>query len=559
MYGLGWLSDGWQKLSSMFRSSVSAVGGISWLQFPNSSSGESVTAENSLLLTAVFRAVRIYAEAQLSMPIGVYSKVNGKRVYQEMDPSNRLLSLQPNPVMTASTFWALKEVYRLLWGNFYAEIEWNGRGEPKWLWPVEPWRVTVRLNGETNQKEFVIDGKRVVQNDSMIHIMDFSLDGMVGVSRITWGRESLGRSLAAQRYGGSFFKNDATPRGLVKHPGKMERPARDNFRKEWRESGGGEKAGSVGVLWEGMDFLQITMPYEDSQFLATSEAGVDDVARLFGIPPHRLAQMDRATYANGEQGDIEFVKYSLVPVCVTTEQELNTKLVNWPVKYFKHTLEGFLRGDSAARAAWYKSMQELGVYNANRICEIEDIDGVGPDGDVYYVNAAYIPTSIVADYWKAKSKPGSGNLGPAAGPNDSNPADPQQPPIKAKPVAPAALPQRKKLGEDPFFLAELGRMQRRENKAIERAAKQPNKFLDWVQEFIPKHRELLSEVLESPRLAADAHPAELQLLINQHCDSLHGELMKLTELSLSDFPAEIGRYLSERDLCNKSPAEPIEV
>lgn len=560
MFGLGWISKQFEKLSAVMRASISSTSGVSWLMWPGTASGEVVSPQTALLLTAVFRAVRIYAEAHLSLPIGVYSKVNGKRILQDSDPVNRLLTLQPNPQMTASTFWTLMEHYRLLWGNFYAEIEWNGRVEPRALWPIEPWRVTVQLNPETKKKEYIVDGKKTIADDSMIHIPDFTLDGLTGVSRITWGRESLGRSLGAQRYGSSFFKNDATPRGLVKHPGKMERAARDNFRKEWRENNGGDKAGSVGVLFEGMDFLPINMPYEDSQFLSTSKAGVDDISMLFGVPPHRLAQMDRATYANGEQGDIEFVKYSLVPMCITTEQELNTKLINWPQKYIKHTLEGFLRGDTAARSAWYKAMKELGVYNANRICELEDIDGVGPDGDVYYVNAAYIPTNMVEEYWSTKSGPPDPSTTPGneptqpgqpgqSGANGPNPG----PPVKAKPVPPAAIPQRKKLAKDPYFIAELGRMQRRENKAIEKAAKQPTKFPDWLTDFIPKHRELLGEVLEGPRCAVDACPAELALLIQQHCENLETELNRLTELPLSEFPAEIGRYLSSRDAATKAP------
>lgn len=495
-----WLRMGWDKLRSYVTSPLSGHGGTLLRGGGGSAAGQVVNPQTALALSAVYRAVRLYGEVHGTLPLGVYSKTGKRRQYYDTHPTHRVLHLQPNPEMTGMTFWPLMEAYRLLWGNAYAEIEWNGRAQCIGLWPLAPWRVVPMLDDDRQVIEFRVDGRRTVQKKDIVHLPNFSWCGTHGMSTIEFGVKSLGRALGAQDYGGKFFENGAVPRGLYKHPGRMEKPARDNFRKEMREENGKENSNSIGILWEGMEFQQVSMKPEDAQALETSKAGVLDICRWFNTPPQMLMELEFVKYATAEQGDLEFVKYGIIPLCTAWEQELNNKLLIWPDTYCKHSLEGLLRGDTAARMTWYKGMREIGVYSPNDILELEDMNPVGPEGDIRVVDGAYIPLSQLDAFWEAKSQAGTTHevQNPESGPEKKSPdaRTPPAPPSKGgESRSPKGSRKKTKLEEDPFFQSELARMERRERKALAKAAKRPGELLKWMDDFYLRHADVMVEVL----------------------------------------------------------------
>lgn len=563
-----WLRTGWNKLRSYVTSPLGGAGTLT-RNGGGSAAGQAVTPQTALLLSAVYRGVRLYGRLHGTLPLGVFSKGGKRRKYYDSHPTHRVLHLQPNPEMTGMTFWPLMEAYRLLHGNAYAEIEWNGRAQCIGLWPLGPWRVQPVLNEAQQVIEFRVDGRRTVAKKDMIHIPNFSWCGTHGLSVVEFGVQSMGRSLGAQAYGGKFFENEGVPRGLYSHPGRMEKPARDQFRKEMRENNGGANANSIGILWEGMTFQPVSIKPEDAQALETSQAGVIDVCRWLDTPPHLLFELDRATYANAEQGDLEFLKYGVTPMCTSWEQELNIKLLAWPDLYCKHSFEGLLRADSAGRSAWFKSMRETGAYSVNDILEYEDMDPIGPAGDIRVVNAAYIPLDRIDAYWEAKSQPGATSGEPVGGtssPGDVPPGG--KPPDARTPPAPPSKGGEKKpakrrldaameadLFADPFFAAEWSRMLRRENKALERAAKKPAEFMAWMDDFYQKHElaafegvgPAVSDFYERHDLDSSEIDMDLRTILMVHSRRSKAALLAAMEVPADQFEASIQAFVAERN------------
>lgn len=567
------INKGVESLGRYWTSSISDPNAASFLNVGMSTeSGEDVTPDKAMTLAAVFLAVDLYASAHKAMPVGIFKDAGSKKQYAVENPAHKLIHVRPNPEMNAGVYWGLVEAHRLLWGASFSEIEWNGRGEPKHIWPIEPWRVTVkRVRDSEGRKRLVYEiasdadgmgGPRTLEADDLLIFPYFTKDGITFKSAIEYGAEIIGGGIASQKMGNRWFGNNGVPQGFFSHPGKMEKPARDNFRKEMRE--GLNKSGNIGLLFEGIKFEPNQVNPESLQLLGQKDFTITDIARMFKIQPHKLMQLTKSSYSTNEQGDLEWVKGSILPAIVDKEQEINSKLVRYPDFYCKFSVEGLLRGDSKSRAAWYKTMREIGVYSPNDILDYEDMDQIGKDGDVRVVNAAYIPLDMVRKYWEAKSKPkqatqpgggamaGSGDAGDDPSQDGSKPgATPPDPP-EPEPKLSVIEPTPRKLEDDPFFRAELGRIQRREAKALLKAAKNPKGFLDWIDTFLEKHRELMVDVLQTPILAfcaanqRDGIPEADDFSVTGYIDGLKAGLLTAAEVPASEFEASIQRFVAGR-------------
>lgn len=566
------INKGAERLGRYWTSSISDPNASSFLNLGTSTeSGEQVTPDLAMTLSAVFLAVDLYASAHKSMPVGIFKDAGSKKQYAIENPAHKLIHVRPNPEMNAGVYWGLVEAHRLLWGVSFSEIEWNGRGEPKYIWPIEPWRVRVeRVRDSEGRKRLVyhiasdsdgLGGQRTLESDDLLIFPNFTKDGITFKSAIEYGAETMGGGIASQKLGNRWFANDGMPQGFVKHPGKMEKPARDNFRREFKD--GMKKSGNVGILFEGMDWIANQVNPEALQLLGQKDFTITDIARFFKVQPHKLMQLTKSSYSTNEQGDLEWVKGSILPAIVDKEQEINSKLVRYPDFYCKFSVEGLLRGDSKSRAAWYKTMREIGAYSVNDILDYEDMDTIGANGDVRVVNAAYIPLDLVRKYWEAKSKPkalpqpgggamaGSGDAGDDPSQDGSKPgATPSDPP-EPEPKLSAAEPTPRRLEDDPFFRAELSRIQRREAKALLRAAKNPHGFLDWADTFLVKHQSFMLEVLRGPIVAfclENKHQGlpDEDFDVSAYIDELKAGLLTAAEVPLPEFVASIRRFVEAR-------------
>ncbi len=363
----------------------------------SASAGVSVTEKTALNNTAVFACVRILAETISSLPLIVYERLDNGGKRRAVDhPLYKLLHDAPNPFMTSLVWREAIQGHLGTWGNGYTNIVRNGRGQVKELWPLRPDRVK-EVKFENNKLYYVyrLDSgeERVLQSINVLHIPGMGYDGLVGYSPIRMARETIGLSMATEKYGSKFFSNGARPGGVLEHPGRLRDDARDNLRKSWNEMHQGlDNQHRIAILEEGMKYTQVGLPPEDSQFLQTRKFQLLEIARMYRVPPHMLADLERATFSNIEHQSIDFVVHTIRPWLVRWEQVINNKLFteNDRGRYFcEHLVDGLLRGDTQSRFEAYNKGFQIGAYSINDVLEMENRNPV--DGG----NQRFVPMNMI--------------------------------------------------------------------------------------------------------------------------------------------------------------------
>jgi len=371
-----------------------------------------VTPDTALTLTAVWAAVKVLSESVASLPLHVYERLErGKRRAVE-HPLHRILHDEPNEDMTSFDLISTLMMHVLLWGNGYAQIVRDNGGRVVALWILLPNRMEV-MRREDGRLVYVYDSRRygrvALDPSEVLHIRGLGFDGLKGYSVISYFRRTLGIALAAETYGERFFANSARPGGVLKHPGKLSEEAYRRLRQSWEElHQGPENVGRVAILEEGMEYQAIGLPPEDAQFLETRKFQVAEVARIFRVPPHMLADLERATFSNIEQQSIEFVVHSLRPWLVRWEKAIQQRLFVGEEKrrYFAQFLvEGLLRGDTESRYKAYAIGRQWGWLSANDVRELENMNPV-EGGDVYLVPLNMIPAGQAVGQNEGSSEPG---------------------------------------------------------------------------------------------------------------------------------------------------------
>lgn len=386
-------------------------GGYSFF-FGATSSGRPVTERSAMQMTAVYSCVRILAEAIAGLPLHVYRQSsNGAKVKALDHPLYRLLHDEPNPEMTSFVFRETLMTHLLLWGNAFAQVIRNGRDEVIGLYPLMPNRMTVGRDGAgwlyyeyqrtwdepTGRFETVTLAARDV-----LHIPGLGFDGLVGYSPIAMAKNAIGLAQATEDYGASFFANGAAPGGVLEHPGTIKDPAR--VRESWQATFGGARNGNkIAVLEEGMTYTPISVSPEQAQFLETRKFQINEIARIFRIPPHMIGDLEKSSFSNIEQQSLEFVKYTLDPWVIRFEQAITKTLLSSrekPQIYVKFNLEGLLRGDYKSRMDGYAVARQNGWMSANDIRELENLDRISPEagGDLYLVNGNMLPLGLAGAY-----------------------------------------------------------------------------------------------------------------------------------------------------------------
>jgi len=352
-----------------------------WDLFPgskNSAAGVIVSEETCKTVAAVFAAVSIIAGALGTMPLVTFRKT-GKHTKDPAESDSRfgLLSLAPNPQMTAVTFRETLMQYLLLWGNCYAEIERNASGKALALWPMHPNRVKPTWNRATATLEYKVrvEGREVtLQPENVFHIPGLG-DGFSGESVIGHARTSLGLSIAADEFGASFFGNSAIPSVLLMHPNTLKKEAKENIRDSWLQRfGGPKKAQGVVVLEEGMKVEKISIPPEDAQFLQTRQHQVKDVANWFQIPSHMICGDEKPTYASVEQRFQEFVQLTLNRWMTKWEMECCKKILPESNLFCQFDTSVLLRGDTKTRYEAYNLAIQGGWQSREEVRAEENLN-----------------------------------------------------------------------------------------------------------------------------------------------------------------------------------------
>ena len=372
--------------------------------FGGTSSGKPVNETTAMQMTAVYSCVRILSETVAGLPLNVYRyNDSGGKEKAFKHPLYRLLHNEPNPEMTSFAFRETLMSHLLLWGNAYAQIIRNARGEVIALYPLMPNKMTVdrdqtgRLfySYQRSVEDPATLGKSVwvtLSPSDVLHIPGLGFDGLIGYSPIAMAKNAIGLAIATEEYGAKFFANGAAPSGVLEHPGTIKDPIR--VKESWNSAyQGSSNAHKIAVLEEGMKYTPIGIAPEQAQFLETRKFQINEIARIFRVPPHMLADLEKSSFSNIEQQSLEFVKYTLDPWVVRWEQSMCRVLFSEsekPTYFIKFNVDGLLRGDYASRMSGYATARQNGWMSANDIRELENLDRIAPDlgGDLYLINGA---------------------------------------------------------------------------------------------------------------------------------------------------------------------------
>ena len=386
--------------------------------FGETSSGKNVNERSAMRVTAVYACVRVLSEAIASLPLHLYKKISrfGKEKAIE-HPLYEILHNEPNPEMTSFVFRETLMSHLLLWGNAYAQIIRNGKGQIMALYPLMPNRMTVDRdsNGEIYYKYFTNESdnknlKRLsqinIKKEEIFHVPGLGFDGLVGYSPIAMAKNAIGMAIATEEYGAKFFANGASPSGVLEHPGNIKDP--DKLRESWNKLfQGSANSHKIAILEEGLKYQPIGISPNEAQFLETRKFQIDEIARIFRVPPHMVGDLDKSSFSNIEQQSLEFVKYTLDPWVARWEQAIHRSLLlkNEKKDYFvKFNVDGLLRGDYQSRMNGYATGMQNGFLSPNDIRSLENMDLI-PDelgGNQYLVNGSMQKLAEAGAAYKAE-------------------------------------------------------------------------------------------------------------------------------------------------------------
>lgn len=468
-----------------------------------SATGITVTPKTALQSAVVWSCVRVLAESVAGLPLHVFRRRDERGKDKAFDYFlYPLLHTAPNEEMTSFEFRETQMGHLTLWGNAYSEIVYNNAGVAAELWPLRPDRMEIRrINGELSYvyqlPESVGGGPKVFDRARIMHLRGLGFDGLTGYSVIRYHREAIGLDMATREFGGRFFGNDARPGMVLKHPGVLSDQAHSKLMRSWESRHQGlDKSHRTAILEEGMDLQEIGMPLEDAQFLETRKYERTEIAGLFRVPPHMVADLERATFSNIEHQDLAFVKHSLRSWLVRWEQRMDLDLIppEDRGRYFtKHNVDGLLRGDSTARGQYFRERFNVGSLTPNDIRELEDENPI-EGGDEAFIQLNMIPLSSASQALPAMGE-SSGRALPA--PEDDghesrhwNEASAAAREMRAQRSAQTRY--RMQQAQMRVYRDAAGRVLRREANDVGNAAERllqrsAADFENWLREFYEEH------------------------------------------------------------------------
>lgn len=390
----------------------SFLGGIS-------ASGKSVNEHSAMQVTAVYACVRVISETIASLPLQVFKYTEIGKEKAVNHALYGLLHDEPNPEMTSFVFRETMMSHLLLFGNAYAQILRNGKGEVTALYLLMPSQMTVNRasNGQIyyTYNKIPDDGFKnkstqggnqyYLKPSDVLHIPGLGFDGLVGYSPISMARNAIGMAISTEEYGAKFFANGAKPGGVLEHPGTLKNP--EKIRESWNTlfRGSGNSHGTA-ILEEGLQYKPIGVSPNEAQFLETRKFQTNEIARIFRVPPHLIGDLERATFSNIEHESISFVDNTIVPWVTRLEQSMQKSLLRDSEKqdfFIKFNLTARLRGDANSRASFYQTMRQNGIMSANDIRSLEQMNLIPKEdgGFKYFVNGSMVDMAS-AGVWTQK-------------------------------------------------------------------------------------------------------------------------------------------------------------
>lgn len=458
---------------------LSSYGGAWWGALfgggeTRSSSGITITVDRAMQVSAVFRCVNILANAMASMPLKLYMRTaDGKEIASD-EPLYRVLHDRPNKWQTSVEWRAMMEAHRCLRGNAYSLIVSGPGGFASELIPLHPDRMKIEML-ENGRLRYVYTDDRgqpiPYTQDQIFHLRGLSLDGVYGLSVLAAARNAIGLTISTEDHGSRLFKNGARPGFALSSDEPIKPEAADKVRESWeRMHAGSDNQHKTAILPYGLKPVQLGLTSDDAQFLETRKFELSDVARFFGVPPHKIYDLERATFSNIEHQGLEFVQDTLLPIARIWEAAISRDLIVDDETYFaEFSFDFYLRGDSTSRAAFYKELSYLGVLNINEIRAYENLNNIGDDGDKRFVQV---------------------NMTTLERAGEEPPVAPGAPPAPAEPDADEeddGLSASHAQALQALLDDDLLKLRRWEVDAIGRESAKPGAFLSGVEAFYAKH------------------------------------------------------------------------
>lgn len=355
------------------------------------------SAASALQCGAVWSCCRLIAEALSALPGHIYMHTDAGRERAPKHPYYRMLTLQPNPLMTMPLWLETVVLHLMLYGNAYILPEFVD-GEVFALWPIPPDRAHIQIlaSGIYTYRVLTANGQSLTLDPTqIIHIRLFSLDGIVGLSPIEYQQMAFQIDGLTRVYSAALYGNNGRPSGVLEVPGNLGKDQVADLRANWKiiHGSGLQSVGNIAVLEGGTTYKPIAVPPEQLEFIQQQRFSVEQIARIFGVPPHLIGANDKPTYASVEQQSLEFVQYRLQPIVTNIERSIQSALLQVPY-FYKLNLAAFERSDIKTRYAAYAVARQWGWMSVNDIRSLEDLNSIGPEGDVYLQPLNMVPASV---------------------------------------------------------------------------------------------------------------------------------------------------------------------
>jgi HK97 family phage portal protein len=354
-----------------------------------------MAVEMGLQSAALWACLRLISQSISVLPGHVFEETPTGKTKAINHPLYRALSRQPNAVMTFCQWTQTTVLHLLCYGNAFT-LPLVVDGEVVGLWPLDPARVRIiwRTDGTFHYRLYSSAGvPEDYQPLDILHFRIFSLDGIVGLSPLDYHRLTLEGEAAAHLYATTIFKNGGRPSGVLEYPGTLKKEQIDGIRTSWADiHNGPEGAGRVAVLENGTKYTPISVPLQQLEYISQQKYSAEKIARIFGVPPHLIGAMDQTPYASVEQQSLEFSQYTQQPIITSIEQTIETVLLTPPF-IFRFNMNAFQRADISSRYRAYATGRQWGWLSVNTILELEEMNQIGPDGDIYLQPLNMVPAS----------------------------------------------------------------------------------------------------------------------------------------------------------------------
>nr|DAW25439.1 MAG TPA: portal protein [Caudoviricetes sp.] len=344
-----------------------------------------VDTERAMRFTAVYAAIRLRSETISSLPKAVLELTPSGRMDAAKHSVYKLIKYRPNGFMNVFTFWEYTNACLDGWGNAFVLIKRDKWANPVELIPIHPRLVTVVFRNA--RKWFIVAGSQsfdgTYADDDVLHFFSLSMDGIKGVNPIVYNSAAISSGMSAQNFGNEFFQQGGNVKAVLETEKRLGASEMDSFLKSFEES----KNFGTPVLDQGVKYKSVGIAPEAAQMLQTRTFALQDIARIFNIPPHMIADLSRATFSNIEHQDIQYAKYSIRPSVKRYEQEMDRKLFfddelgRYETKF---NLNGLMRGDMTSRANYYQKAVLTGWLSRNEVREMENMNKVDGLDDMLY-------------------------------------------------------------------------------------------------------------------------------------------------------------------------------